>query len=79
MTLLSSLPDDFKPRKEMLLNDAEKVADFSKVEDAYTAHLPLEGKEKKSKDQNKPVNDVYQISFRGICHSCKRGHLLIHA
>ena len=77
ITALDAVGEDtlnFQKVKGMLLNDADRISDTKKDEDAYTVQRPVKGKAWEPKEQNR--NDFNnQSSFRGTCHCCKkRGH-----
>ena len=69
MTLLASLPDEFKPLitaldavgeekvtfekvKSMLLNDADRIPDSKKIEDAYSAQRRYNRRRNESKERH---------------------------
>jgi hypothetical protein len=100
MTLLASLPDEFKPLitaldavgeekvtfekekvtfekvKAMLFNDADRIIDSKKMEDAYSAQQWNNRKINESKERNDKRNEVkFGRKFQGTCHCCKeKGH-----
>lgn len=93
MTLLGSLPDEFKPLitaldavgeekvtfekvKAMLLNDADRISDSKKVEDAYSAQRPYNRRRYEPKEPTNKGNEVkFSRKFNGTCHNCKeKGH-----
>ena len=93
MTLLASLPDEFKPLitaldavgeenvtfekvKAMLLNDADRISDSKKVEDAYSAQRSRHRKGNESRERyNKGNYGKFGRKFNGTCHNCKeKGH-----
>jgi hypothetical protein len=93
MTLLASLPDEFKPLittldavgeekitfekvKAMLLNDADRITDSKKMEDAYSAQRWNNRRRYESKERNDKRNEVkFGRKFQGTCHYCKeKGH-----
>ena len=92
MTLLASLPDEFKPHfmvldavgeekvtfekvKAMLLNDADRISDSMKYEDAYSAQRINKGRQNESGGQNKGYEGKFGHKFQGTCHHCKeKGH-----
>ena len=94
MTLLGSLPDQFKPLitaldavgednlsfekvKGMLLNDADRMSDTKKAEDAFSAQRGFNRKGKRwpRHDNSRKGDGKTGKSFSGLCHYCqKRGH-----
>ncbi len=98
MTLLASLPEEFKPLitaldaveeenlsyekvKRMLLNDADRVNDSKKFEDAFSVQRGNTGKRGKSwRGQGESGAGIThprqpEKTFRGNCHFCQeQGH-----
>ena len=94
MTLLGSLPEQFKPLitaldavgednlsfekvKGMLLNDADRMSDTKKAEDAFSAQRGFDRKGKRWPRHDNPRKGDGKTgkSFSGLCHYCQeRGH-----
>ena len=92
MTLLASLPENFKPLitaldavgeanlsfekvKGMLLNDADRVFDARKSEDAFSVQRGNRGKNWRRKVETGKNEVKPDKPFRGTCHFCQeRGH-----
>ena len=60
----------------MLLNDADRISDSKKIEDAYSAQRPHNRRRHEQKERNNKGNEVkFGKKFQGICHNCKeKGH-----
>ena len=94
MTLLGSLPEQFKPLitaldavgednlsfekvKGMLQNDADRMSDTKKAEDAFSAQrgFARKGKRWPRHDNPRKGDGKTGKSFSGLCHYCQeRGH-----
>ena len=94
MTLLCSLPEQFKPLitaldavrednlsfekvKGMLLNDADRMSDTKKAEDAFSAQRDFNRKGKRwpRHDNSRKDDGKTGKSFSGLCHYCQeKGH-----
>ena len=78
ITALDAVGEDtltFQKIKRILLNDADRISDTKKDEDAYTVQRPAKGKGWKPKEQSKNDNNN-QSSFRELAIPARREDIL---
>ena len=91
MTLLASLPEDYKPLitaldaadlsyekvKNMLLNDVDRSKDTKNSENAFSARCGKFNKRGKLHQTSESTNQDERRVFQGKCHDChERGHFV---